>query len=271
MRLPWLNHTTDRPPPQDEPSNTISTSPADPPIPEFNRFPFSQEWRDYLVLIGQCIGLRDAPITNTTSEPARKKRKKTGPNELNALFGIDFPQDLGPVDVYWQGSIIVDAAAIQTRSFLVPDAIARQVIWDLYEHNFRLEFLALDRCIQPRELMSKEAASERDDMVANCFPQHSFTLVDLPQHDEGLGARLVETRSEWVDNFRMVMALWPGAEAARLAVMSAVRRLKTGTIDEAFPSSVEAVERIAYPFYCQMFFDYFGRAASVPRILPPRQ
>ena len=33
---------------------------------------------------------------------------------------------------------------------------------------------------------------------------------------------------------------------------------------------VREVERVAYLFYCQTFFDYFGRAPSIPRILPLR-
>ena len=31
---------------------------------------------------------------------------------------------------------------------------------------------------------------------------------------------------------------------------------------------VREVERLAYGFYCQMFFDYFGRAPCVPCQLP---
>jgi len=271
MRTHWLHRTTDRSSPTEISSTPSSTSVNQPAV---DRFPFGQEWRDFLTSIGSRIGLIGTMVPNTNhtaNEPARKKRKKTSLHELDLLFGIDLPQNLGPINVYWQGSIVVTESNIQAHICSIPPAIATEIIWDLYEHNFRLEFLALDRCIQPRELMHTAAASERDDMIASCFPQCSLISIDLLRHDEGLGARSMEDRYEWVDNFRMVLALWPGAEATALATMSAVRRSKNGSVDEAFPAEVEAVERIAYLFYCQMFFDYFGRAASIPRILPRRQ
>jgi len=115
--------------------------------------------------------------------------------------------------------------------------------------------------------MSTSGAERREEMIWNCFPQQSLVLLNLPRNDIGLGAQMFEDRYEYVEAFREVLATWPGAGAQTLQTMSAVCR-EGGRVSEAYWDEVHAVERVAYRFYCQTFFDYFGRAPTVPHVLP---
>ena len=280
IRIAWLHNTTSRPPS----GNTSAASTSAGPATLTNRFPATQEWRDYLASVLQRLGLLDPPsassLPNTTpasttssSEPPSKRRKtephsrKITNDALSALFSLDLQQIHGPVDIFWKGSVLIDAQAILARHFDVPQHVVKEIVWDLFEHNFRLEFLALDRCILPREYMSKRAAEEREAQLARCFPQRSFVVVDLPRHDEGLGASAWADRVEYVEEFRKALSVWQGSSAKKLSEMTVLYRGTNGfqTVPE---KDVREVERVAYLFYCQTFFDYFGRAPSIPRILP---
>ena len=265
MRLPWLYRTTNR--------ENVSLSPSSQPQSgssstkvSSNRFPHSQEWRDYLTSVASRLGLLPAINHGSSSEGSRKRRKTTG-SDLDTLFGIEWPDHIGAVDVTWQGSVVVTEADIGTGQFHIPSSTTKQIIWDLCEHNFRLEFLALDRCIWDRQRLSTVRAERREEMIRNCFPQQSLVLLNIPHYDMGLGAKGYEDRYEYVEAFREVLATWLGIGAQTLRTMSAVRR-EGQRVSGAYPDEVYAVERVAYRFYCQTFFDYFGRAPTVPRMMP---
>lgn len=266
MRLPWLYRTTNR---ESAPSSTTSSQRQPTPSStkdSSDRFPRSQDWRDYLAAVASRLGLLQSVYHNSNPGGSNKRRKTTG-SDLDALFGIEWPDHIGAVDVTWQGSVVVAEADFGTNQFIIPPSTIRQIIWDLCEHNFRLEFLALDRCIWARHRMSTSGAERREEMIRNCFPQQSLVLLNLPRNDIGLGAQMFEDRYEYVEAFREVLATWPGAGAQTLRTMSAVRR-EGGRVSEAYRDEVHAVERVAYRFYCQTFFDYFGRAPTVPHVLP---
>jgi len=268
MRLPWLYRTTNR---TSTPlSTTLAASSSSHPQSTSssvqkapNRFPRSQEWRDYLASVAGRLGL----LESVNHAGGSNKRRKTTGNDLNTLFGIEWPDDVGAIDVTWQGSVVITEADLDTRQFNIPSSTIREIVWDLSEHNFRLEFLALNRCIWPRQQMSTSAAERREEMIRCCFPQQSLILLNLPRYDLGLGAQGFEDRYEYVEAFQEVLATWPGSGAEALRGMTAVRR-EGKRVSEAHGEEVYAIERVAYRFYCQTFFDYFGRAPTIPCLLP---
>lgn len=164
-------------------------------------------------------------------------------------------------------------ALVNSGQFSLAWPIIREVVWEVNEHNFRLEVLALDRTLFPvrkpaRARPEDPEPEDRDCAVSDLFPNGLFILHRLPRTDQGLGAVDWQDRMEYVEAFRRLLITWGGDEAEVLKTMTACQRVRgksTFTSDEA---SVLAVERIAYPFYCQTFFNNFGRAASIPYPLP---
>ena len=134
----------------------------------------------------------------------------------------------------------------------------KEVVWDLFEHNFRLELLALDGCIFPRDLLADEDVASRDDMVLAVFPGNTVLSNTYPTKDEGLAAKDWQARRKYVEAFRLLLSYWPGQEAEILQKMS------PGVTER----SVIEVEKVAYPFYCRTFFRYLGRAPCTPHRLP---
>jgi hypothetical protein len=98
--------------------------------------------------------------------------------------------------------------------------------------------------------------------------------------DIGLEAKDFGERMLYVDKFCSLVSGWPGEVPARLKTMSTFIGSSApdrGDLDDTFSnathvqgtsSSVAAVEAVLYPYYCQTFFNYFGRAPSLPHVLP---
>lgn len=149
----------------------------------------------------------------------------------------------------------------------ISDSILREVIWDLFKHNFRLELLALDRSIYLRTRLSEAEGLSRDEMVAACLPYGTLVSLDWPSRGKGLGARATEERVRYVEAFKLLLMIWPGSKATELKTLPPIPRPYAANIPR-HEQLVWRVERVAYPFYCQTFFDYFGRAPCVPHQLP---
>lgn len=101
--------------------------------------------------------------------------------------------------------------------------------------------------------------------VFNCFPNNSVINVTFPLTGVGLAAPDWGDRAEFVEAFRVVLAQWPGQEAKELAKK---RAFVQGQGEPPVEEMVTEVEGIAHKFYCQTFFDYFGRAPTIPHSVP---
>jgi hypothetical protein len=215
-------------------------------------------------------GARSDSHTSSSSFPSSasesrpdKRRKETD------VFAMDLSTITGPEDLFWNKVVVVKAAELPKGNIVLSTEIIQEVVWDLYENNFRLELLALDQCIHSGGDRSRFGAAQREGLVRACFPGYAFIQTDLPIRHEGMGAARWTARSDFVEAFRVILASWPGPEAKRLQATS-VYGFSSPMYKECSEASVTAVEQIAYPFYCNMFFRYFGRAPSVPHQLPRR-
>lgn len=141
--------------------------------------------------------------------------------------------------------------------------MVQNVVWHLFEQNFRFEFLALDRSIFPRNNRTAQD-EDRDALVAKVFPSTVLVMLRPQRSREGLGAAKLEDRALYVERFRRVLQDWPGEDAKLLKMMPAVE-YGPGRLTHTFVArKLEAVEQTAYRFYCQTFFNYYGRAATIP-------
>ena len=64
---------------------------------------------------------------------------------------------------------------------------------------------------------------------------------------------------KYFDALRKVMSTWPNCPQA----------LEVALREDAAESEAAEMEKVVAHFYCQTFFNYFGRAATLPRRLPP--
>ncbi|KAI6004875.1 hypothetical protein EDD15DRAFT_2155275 [Pisolithus albus] len=134
-----------------------------------------------------------------------------------------------------------------------------KILWDLYEHNFRFELVALDRVLAPNLWSSQQP--DRLDQVHQIFPGDSeLTMYDepFPRKNEGLGSVEPQTKLEFVERLRALVASWPGFPSD----------LEQSLLPSASVTRVWAVEKKVALFYVQSFFDCFGRPPIVPRHIP---
>jgi hypothetical protein len=135
----------------------------------------------------------------------------------------------------------------------------RQVLWDLAEHNFRFELLALDKQMAPVAWGGDSAT--REEVVLRVFAGGAGVVLGsepFPHQNRGLGAVRVEDRTPFIEHFRTLLSSWPNAPSALQNPLGA----------SPINTHVLAVERSATLFYVQTFFDTYGRPPIIPRHIP---
>lgn len=231
--------------------------------------PDPQMWRTYLHMVATESGPVWDTQLSTPSKPAASssrttapptKRRKLDKSDIKTVFGLELPEGGQPVKIMWQDEVILDSRNIVKGKLVIRPLVQRQVIWDAFEHNFRLELLALDQCVVFREDLDERGGLLQDNLVADVFPEKSLIIARLPTQEGGLAARRWEDRRPYVEALRRVLIGWPGADAMSL------RRLDAGP--SCSQQQTEAIEVIVYHLYCQTFFNYFGRPPSTPHQLP---
>ena len=206
-------------------------------------------------------------LPDVSAGSSSKKRSLKTKQEIQDMFNfsLKLSPDGKPGDVFWQGKVVIKAAEVQAGTFMFPIPIACQVMWDLFKNNFRLELLTLDRAIVPQS-SNDYRALERDRMVMSVMPTGAFMTNRMPSRDMGLGAHDWKNRAQHVEAFRDLLSSWPGEPAQQLRRMSAGTWVLDGSGFPGTEGQVLAVERVTFPFYCQTFFNHFGRAATIPHI-----
>jgi hypothetical protein len=196
--------------------------------------------------------------------PARLASKNRHRERLHAsaqeIFSLRLPTASFPKQVFWN-----ELAVQHGDTSMLTCTVTSQIIWDLFEHNFRLELLALDRCVMAKIWQDSLKAAARDDLLKRVFPGDSGYLVGvMPSSNEGLAAEKWEDRMPYVENFRVLVSDWPGESAALLKDI----KVLASPFFTPRRSDVDKVEVLLTHFYCQTFFDYFGRAAITPHRIP---
>ena len=203
----------------------------------------SQQWR-------ACLEPPSAPSLQFEQLTRTQQRKMAAVSTLaSQLAGAVIPNH-----VFWSGEEIISSDPISARP------IAAEVIWDLYEHNFRIEVFLLDRAIMKDAWAVESQAVVREKMLLLLFPGDTGYLVgEMPEVDGGLAAESWIERYSYVRNFCKLLATWPNHPAALDRDL------------QASPSEKEVIEieQVVVRFYCQTFFDYFARAPITPHRLPP--
>ena len=171
---------------------------------------------------------------------------------LNVDDGVTL--NSGPLlDISWQGQTI-------SLTYVPPVQVAQEILWEIYELNFRFEFKALDR--RAHIPVGEVDGPSRDQLILACFPgRTSLAVAPITSAREGLGAIDWRDRRCSIIAMRTVMQTWRGFEGAQFHI--------TKGVDDLSEREFHKVEWAVAHFYAQCFFDHFARAAIVPHTLPP--
>jgi hypothetical protein len=216
----------------------INPSGGEPPHPSM------QLWRDWLQTVSRV---------SPSLQPSVPSKAKTRKELASKLFTAQLRETPVVDTVFWREQQIM----VGNLESLAPHVTA-EILWDLFENNWRLEFLALDRLVQP-DMWKGTDAFERDRLIRNVFPGESYVVDGPPAKNTGLAAESVKERRPYVEAFRIVVSSWPIAPKA-LSTWPLREDTKTG--------DVLYVERACVLLYCQTFFDHFGRAPVTPHRIP---
>jgi hypothetical protein len=144
---------------------------------------------------------------------------------------------------------------------LPPEDVVRQILWELYELNFIHELQSLDRrACADLDLSNTVQLIERQMKISRCFPINSFRHVTIPSENCGLAADDLNKRFPFVVELLHVLKSWRGEKPAIFGISMDNLR------DSTHQARIQLEKTIA-KYYCQQFFNYFGRAAQIPHRL----
>ncbi|KAI6148069.1 hypothetical protein BKA82DRAFT_4355315 [Pisolithus tinctorius] len=198
-------------------------------------------WHDYLNMIPDCISISFSG--NQICKAAD-------------IFGPEFVKIQHDVPSHVQFcNITIGLTDLAT----IDSATKGKILWDLYEHNFHFELVALDRLLVPALWLNVE--SEWLDQVHQIFLGDSELTMfaePFPVKDQGLASLEPQTKLEYVKRFWTLLALWPGFPLD----------LGTPLPSSASLACVWAVEKWLALFYMQSFFDNFGHLPIILHLIP---
>ncbi|KAJ6630942.1 hypothetical protein B0H10DRAFT_1979963 [Mycena sp. CBHHK59/15] len=209
---------------------------------------FSQDWRDLLNGNLFCLD-----TTKTPAGKERRRKKGTRTRERNrGLLHV-----LGPCLEH--AGISMDFDHCPVKPALPSIQHARAQLWQISELSFRLEFFSLDRRVGPVQNQNSVQREQRSDLLHSCFPQGSSNWASLLNCDiacanQGLASTDWKTKLPYLLRFRQIMECWTGE----------VPRLVKTLLPEYSEQDTAKLELAVAKFYTQTFFEFFGRAPSIP-------
>lgn len=201
----------------------------------------------------------DGPIKVTLNHKGQETKATKRRRIVHDIFGAEMmAQYRGPqIKRFWHERELQCSDTEDMDSTLV-----REITWELFEHNWRFELVNLDHAAVPDLWADDYKSFTRRDIVLSLFPGTGTLFIwtgEFPKKDEGIAAREWRERRTFVERFRLILASWPDVPSM----------IKDGCLDDTtLEAEVEKMEESVVLFYCQSFWDFFGRAAICPRYIP---
>lgn len=144
---------------------------------------------------------------------------------------------------------------------LPPEDVVRQILWELYELNFIHELQSLDRrACADLDLLDTAQLLERQMKISRCFPINSLRHITIPSENCGLAADNLGERFRFVVELLHVMKSWRGDKPV-------IFEISMDNLRDSTQQTRILMEKTIAKYYCQQFFNYFGRAAQIPHRL----
>lgn len=138
---------------------------------------------------------------------------------------------------------------------LPPPRIAREILWELCEVNFRNDVLALDKHLDT----SGMNLLDRQDLVGKCWIGTSSDVDCSTSTQAGIGASVVAMRLDYLRAMYQVVATWRPAKPEAL-----LEEFPANIHSHNFWVSLDRVEKALAEYYTDSFYNVFRRAASIP-------
>ncbi|KIY46363.1 hypothetical protein FISHEDRAFT_75700 [Fistulina hepatica ATCC 64428] len=209
----------------------------------------AQEWRDLLGM---------------TAYHSRRGETTHAQRHAEEILDRVFPghrfNQLGPTIVYHQRTLPTNC--------IPPDDVLRDIIWEVNEANLRMEVASL-LTLEGEE----KNILQVDDILRPIFPgpeDTTFTFwMPIPSaqgHNLGLSADRWQDRVDAVTHLgRHLASVWDDD-----AMPEAMLRLRTIWNLRAMDLNADefhALEKMIAKYYCELFYNNFGRSPTVPRRL----
>jgi hypothetical protein len=207
----------------------------------------AQVWRDFLNIDSSASGATDKDTKSA-------RRRQLAQDLLKATFSSNpgmVPRCTVGEPFVWQG-------CNYHPGDLPPQNVVRQILWELYELNFTQEFVSLDRrACANLDLSDKERLYERQSLISKCFLSNALNVAPISDYNCGLAAEAIRDRLPYLQCMVQIMSAWKGTKPAIFGVAH------HSLLDEQATELEEATTK----YYCQQFYNYFGRAAQIPHRL----
>jgi hypothetical protein len=216
-------------------------------------------WRSVLNIDSTTL-IPDNPCYHADNGKEMKTSKVAA--AIKQLFGQELLEKLqaGQNTVFWHDC---EMPVENDHIVNLDPNIVREIIWELFEHNFRFEVRALDMIAAPDQWDGADASITRFKTVSQAIGDGfdgKFIIWNdpFPRENEGLRSSRFITRLRPLESLRRLMLSWPDVPAS----------ITGSTFMAGMPADLEALEYEVVLFYCQSFFDFFGRPPIVPHYIP---
>lgn len=230
----------------------------------------NQMWRTLLGLPLERLPNKDDPARETKSAKRQQAIKNILASCINTADGISINLD-DDNKVSWQGTELTPGEPISQE-------IARQILWELSELNFRCELVGLDRRLHDDRLsaglpvpldpgLPLPAPWTREDLQGRCFVGTSMLDIELKHANQGLACPVWSDRHQYLLALRNVMITWSGFRSYASSKGSLYLLEPPLFSSELTETQTNCLETLVTGFYTQSFFNCFGRPPVLPRRL----
>jgi hypothetical protein len=141
------------------------------------------------------------------------------------------------------------------------DGTVQEILWELYELNFRTDLLSLDKHLAPSSYKNAEDVFHRQELLAKCFYggddlEFDWLRLQVASANKGLAGRTIRDRQPYITNLARAMLDW------KVSIPSKITR-HINRLDVTDDDLYDLEEGVA-SLYCQEFYNYRGRAPLTP-------
>ncbi|KAJ7589949.1 hypothetical protein C8J56DRAFT_1048112 [Mycena floridula] len=218
-------------------------------------------WKSHITALTQRYFSHSSStkVASPGSSSTQSSRRQKASTIANSIFGsLELAQQL-PKEVEWE---ILKLPVDSTKD--LHQALYQQILWDLFEGNFRSELKALDALLMGSDW---KIQGDRDAKIRKVFPSHSYTPIQTIDAGKGIVASELQHRLPFIEALRVVMSDWPtGAIFRKTSEFENLEKVDYQS--EGLADRLADLESNLAQVYCQTFFDAFTRGPSLPRPWP---
>jgi hypothetical protein len=209
----------------------------------------------------QVLSFDQGTLTTVLNPGSNAKRTKTSEDRYRAAVFLSASVDATKATSSTTLTTILSAPPVFRGEEISLEALsdsdlAKQILWELAELNFRIELGSLDQRLH-RDLSPGESRPDLLDCVCSVTAPRALLVVDLQQASQGLASTDIRQRFPQLKKLRELFRSWKVSTP----------KLSSSNISSTSSDAISSLELALYDFYVMTFFKHFGRYPIVPRSL----